>query len=50
MKTNISKNEFTIAVRFILDSTFFALNNKTYKQVFGISMSLPLSPIIADKL
>ena len=29
-KTNITKNEFTIAVKFILDSTFFAFNNKIY--------------------
>ena len=43
---SISKNEFIIAVRFILDSTFFAFNNRNYKQVFGTPMGSSL--IIAD--
>ena len=48
-KTNISKNEFIIAVRFILNSTFFTFNNRTYRQVqFGTPMGSPLSPIITD--
>ena len=47
-KTNISKNEFIIAVRFILNSTFFTFNNRTYRQVFGTPMGSPLSPIIID--
>ena len=47
-KTNILKNEFIIAVGFILDSTFFAFNNRTFKQVFGTPMGSSLSPIIAD--
>ena len=45
-KTNISKNEFIIAD--FLDSTFFAFNNRTYKQVFSTPMGWPLSSIIAD--
>ena len=47
-KASISKNEFIIAIRFILDSTFFTFNNITYRQVFAIPMGSPLSPIIAD--
>ena len=47
-KTSIQRNEFIIAVRFILDSTFFTFNNITYRQVFGTPMGSPLSPIIAD--
>jgi len=47
-KTNIPKEEFVVAVKFVLNSTFFIFNNKFYKQVFGILMGSPLSPIIAD--
>ena len=48
MKTNISKEEFIIAVNFILNSTFSSFNQKIYKQVFGTPMGSPLLPIIAD--
>ena len=47
-KTSISKNEFIVAVRFILDSIFFTFNNRTYRQMFGTLMGSSLSPIIAD--
>jgi len=49
-KTSILKDEFIIAVKFVLNSTFFAFNNKFYKQVFDgfTSMDSPLSLIIAD--
>ncbi|KAM0728324.1 hypothetical protein ACS0PU_005106 [Formica fusca] len=45
---NIPKSEFLIAVRLILDSTFFTFNGVFYKQTFGTPMGSPLSPIIAD--
>ena len=41
----MSKEEFIVAVNFILNSTFFSFNQKIYKQVFGIPDS-PLSPVI----
>jgi len=47
-ETKISKMEFTIAVQFILSSTFFTFNNVIYKQIFGIAMGSPLSLILAD--
>ena len=49
-KTSILKDAFIIAIKFVLNSTFFAFNNKFYKQVFGgfTSMDSPLSLIIAD--
>lgn len=48
LNCNISKSEFIIAVRMILDSTFFIFNGVIYKQNFGTPMGSPLSPIIAD--
>jgi len=46
--TMIPKGKFLIAVRMVLDSTFFTFNRKFYKQKFGTPMGSPLSPIIAD--
>jgi hypothetical protein len=46
--TNIPKEEFIIAVQFILTSTFFPFNNNIYKQTFGVPMGSPLSSVIAD--
>lgn len=40
--------EFILAVRFVLDSTFFIFNGTIYQQTFGTPMGSPLSPIIAD--
>ncbi|XP_071649570.1 uncharacterized protein [Temnothorax longispinosus] len=45
---DIPKDEFIIAVRLILDSTYFSFNNKVYKQNFGSPMGSPLSPDLAD--
>ncbi|XP_071638462.1 uncharacterized protein [Temnothorax longispinosus] len=45
---DIPKDEFIIAVRLILDSTYFRFNNKVYKQNFGSPMGSPLSPDLAD--
>jgi len=47
-ETKISRNEFIIAVQFILNYTFFTFDNVIYKQIFGISMGSPLFPILAD--
>jgi len=48
--TSLPKSEFLLAVKFVLDSTFFTFNNIVYRQVFGTPMCVgsPLSPIIAD--
>lgn len=46
--TNIPKNEFITAIKFVLTSTFFTFNNLIYRQTFGTPMGSPLSPIIAD--
>ncbi|XP_071637612.1 uncharacterized protein [Temnothorax longispinosus] len=46
--TDIPLDEFTIAIRLILNSTYFSFNNKVYKQIFGSPMGSPLSPIAAD--
>lgn len=47
-KCSIPQNEFLLAVRFILESTFFVFSEVIYKQTFGTPMGSPLSPIIAD--
>ncbi|XP_071577702.1 uncharacterized protein [Temnothorax nylanderi] len=44
----ITKSEFFIAVKLILNSTFFVFNGKIYQQTFGVPMGSPLSPIAAD--
>jgi len=46
--TNISRNDFLMAIKFVLSSTYFTFNNIIYKQTFGTPMGLPLSPIVAD--
>jgi len=46
--TKISKNEFLIAIKFVLSSTYFTFNNIIYKQTYGTPMGSPLSPVIAD--
>lgn len=46
--TNIPLDEFLLALRLILNSTYFTFNDKIYKQTFGTPMGSPLSPIIAD--
>ncbi|XP_071640871.1 uncharacterized protein [Temnothorax longispinosus] len=44
---DIPKDEFVLAVRLILDSTFFRFHNNIYKQNFGSPMGFPLSPDLA---
>ncbi|XP_070169669.1 uncharacterized protein [Polyergus mexicanus] len=46
--SNIPRNKFLNAIRFVLDSTFFTFNDIIYRQTFGTPMGSPLSPIIAD--
>jgi len=44
----ISREEFIIAIRFVLSSTYFVFNDICYQQTFGTPIGSPLSPIIAD--
>ncbi|KAL6421094.1 hypothetical protein ACFW04_013054 [Cataglyphis niger] len=46
--TSISRNEFILAIKFILLSTYFLFNDKIYKQTYGTPLSFPFSPIIAN--
>jgi len=46
--TAIPKKEFILALKLILESTFFSFDNIIYKQIFGTPMGSPLSPIVAD--
>jgi len=46
--TDIPKNEFLMAVKLVLSSTYFTFNNIIYKQTYGTPMGSPLSPIVAD--
>lgn len=40
--------EFLLAVKLLLNSTIFTFNGLIYQQIFKISLSSPLSPIVAD--
>ncbi|XP_024891393.1 uncharacterized protein LOC112467144 [Temnothorax curvispinosus] len=44
----IPESEFLLAVRMVLESTFFMFNGVIYQQTFGSPMGSPLSPIGAD--
>jgi len=46
--SNIPNDEFILALKMILKSTYFTFNNVIYRQNFGTPMGSPLSPIIAD--
>jgi len=46
--TNLPQNEFVLAIKFVLESTFFHFNNCVYKQTYGAPMGSPLSPVVAD--
>ncbi|KAM0724705.1 hypothetical protein ACS0PU_009089 [Formica fusca] len=45
---SIPPTEFILAIKFVLNSTFFTFNGTIYKQTYGTPMGSPLSPIIAD--
>lgn len=45
---DIPKAEFLLAIKFVLNSTFFTFNKVIYQQTFRTPMGSPLSPIIAD--
>lgn len=44
---NFTKDRFIQTINFIFNNTYFAFNNKFYKQVFGTPMGSPLSPVLA---
>jgi len=46
--SSLPKEEFLLAIKMILQSTYFTFNNIYYKQTFGAPMGSPLSPIAAD--
>lgn len=46
--TNLPKNEFILAAKLCLNSTYFQYNDKIYKQIFGTAMGSPLSAVIAN--
>jgi len=46
--TNIPKDDFILAIKFVLSSTYFTFNKIIYRQTFGTPMGSPLSPVIAD--
>jgi len=48
VNTKIPKEEFLIAIKLILNSTFFSFKKIIYKQILGTPMDFPLSPIISD--
>ncbi|XP_077278940.1 uncharacterized protein LOC143906618 [Temnothorax americanus] len=47
-KCKIPRSEFLIAVRLVLNSTFFTFNSIIYQQIFGSPMGSPLSPTAVD--
>ena len=47
-KTSIPLHEFIKAIMIIIHSTFFSFDNKIFKQIFGMPMGSPLSPILAN--
>jgi len=46
--TNIPMEDFILAIKFVLSSTYFTFNKIIYRQTFGTPMGSPLSPVIAD--
>jgi len=47
IKQAITLNEFTEAIKLILNSTFFLFKKRYYRQIFDTPMGSSLSPIIA---
>ena len=48
MVKGIYKNDFRDLLDLAAKESFFTFNNKFYIQVDGVSMGLPLGPILAD--
>lgn len=48
INTKIPEQEFILALRFELSSTYFTFNNQIYKQTYNTPIGSPLSFIIAD--
>ena len=46
--TNIERDSFLIAVKLVLESTFFVYRGTNYAQTYGVPMGSPLSPVIAN--
>ncbi|XP_072762580.1 uncharacterized protein [Anoplolepis gracilipes] len=45
---SIPREEFIIAIKFVMNSTYFTFDDICYQQTFGTPMGSPLSPVIAD--
>lgn len=45
---NISKRKFFELIEFLFDTTVFSYNNTVYKQILGMPMGSPVSPILAQ--
>lgn len=47
-KISLSCEEFLEGIEFLMNTTFFQFNNNYYKQILGLPMGSPLSPILAN--
>ena len=45
---NIPKHDFCNILNVVTNESFFMFNNKYYKQVDGVAMGSPLSPVLAN--
>lgn len=46
--TSLDKDDYINAINTVLSSSYFSYNKNFYKQVYGVPMGAPLSPIIAN--
>jgi len=46
--STLPKGEFLLAIKLVLQSTYFTFNNNYYKQTFEAPMGFPLSPIVVN--
>ena len=47
-KILISKKIFLECVMFVIENTYFQINNRFFKQDFGVPIGLPVNPIVTD--